>query len=656
MTVSGGRSSDHVSEALLSKLLDLTHARTNGELVCDASGTEVHVCLYSGRIAWARDSRHPLEFTERLKKVAQLDDEVFKEVLADCARSHTPIGETLVAWKLATPEQVRGALRHQTGTAFSVLQRCSSDVRTVFLARPQLKYRPDFTFEPQEFFSLLQRGPSTAFAKVAPPLPRHTEPERRGSGQGPPHGGPPKPAVQTAPATPTLPQIKPKPQKRLSPVLMGILAGLLIVGAAAVIIALNRDSPLMEPSPQTSGAPGTEQPPSPAPSPAGVAETTGAPASTGPGAANGVTDTEVIVGMCGPFSGPTRETGRAIRVGIEAALSRANDSGGVNGRRIRLVALDDAYDPNLTPKVIRELLDNRKVFGIVGSNGTVTSAAALPLVLERKALFFGALTGAPFLRKRPPDRLVFNYRPSDAEETEAAVKYLVEIRHIPPQQIAVFYQDDAFGSAGLAGVEQEMQRHRYSTAQMVRMAYKRNSANVDEALTIFEKERARIQAVVMVATYQAAVQFIQKVRDLGASPVFTNVSSVNPNALAERLLSEGGRYTSDVVVTQTVPLPSAKATAAMEYQAALAKYFVGEKPDFISFEGFIVGRLLVEGIRLAGRNLNTDTLVSAFESIRNLDMGVGSTISFSPSDHQASHKIWGTLLQPDGSFKAIRLE
>jgi branched-chain amino acid transport system substrate-binding protein len=650
-----------VSEGLLPKLLDLTHARANGELVCDAAGTEVHVCLYSGRIAWARDSKHPLEFTEHLKRIARLDDEMLEEVVADCAQSRAPIGETLVAWKLASPDQVRIALRHQTGTAFSVLQKCAYDVRTVFLARPTMSYRQDFTFDPQEFFSLLQKvPPATSGGADADPFLRPPVPERRGNGQGaPPGGGPAQPAARSAPV-PVPPLSPPQRRKRLSPVAVVALVAVLLAGAVAALVAANRRSPPIDTGPRPTTEPfAAAQTPPPAPPPAAVATATqaaGTPTSARPGTVNGVTDAEVVLGMSGPFSGAARETGRAMRVGVETALALANEGGGVNGRRVRLVALDDGYDPTRTPRVIQELLDDRKVFAIVGSSGTATSAAALPLVMEHKALFVGALTGAPFLRKRPPERLVFNYRPSYAEETGAAVKYLVEVRRIPPQQIALFYQDDAFGSAGLAGVEQEIQRHRYSTAQMVRMTYKRNSADVKEALAVFGKERARIRAVVMVATYQAAIQFIQQVRDLGASPVFTNVSSVNSNALAEGLLSEGARYASDVVVTQTVPLPTAKATAAMEYQAALSRYFVGEKPDFVSFEGFILGRLLVEGIRRAGRDLSTEALVTALESIRDLDMGIGSTISLASTDHQGSHKVWGTLLQPDGSFKSIRLE
>ncbi|HYQ81302.1 MAG TPA: ABC transporter substrate-binding protein [Anaeromyxobacteraceae bacterium] len=376
--------------------------------------------------------------------------------------------------------------------------------------------------------------------------------------------------------------------------------------------------------------------------------------SSGPVA--GVSDTEVVFGMSSPFSGAIKELGRGMRTGLEVAFAVANESGGVHGRKLRLLALDDGYEPERTKQVMQELLDQRKVFAIVGNVGSPTAAVTIPMVTAKKVVLFGALSGAPLLRKSPPDRYVFNYRPSYAEETAAAVRYLVDVRRVDPRQIGVFYQDDAFGEAGLAGVEEQLRRYRRNPADLVKATYHRNSADVSEAIARFKKEQGKVKAVAMVATYQAAIQFVQQAKDRGLGLVFTNVSAVDANELADALTGAGPGYTSDVVVTQIVPLPTSKATAALRYQAALEKHAIGEKPGFLTFEGYIVGNILIEALRRAGRELDTERLVAAFEDIRGLDLGIGTPITFGPKEHQGSHKVWGTQLQPDGTWKAIDLE
>ena len=376
--------------------------------------------------------------------------------------------------------------------------------------------------------------------------------------------------------------------------------------------------------------------------------------SSGPVA--GVSDTQVVFGMSSPFSGAIKELGRGMRTGLEVAFAVANESGGVHGRKLHLMALDDGYDPERTKSVMQELLEQRKVFAIAGNVGSPTAAVTIPMVMGKKVVFFGALSGAPLLRKSPPDRYVFNYRPSYAEETAAAVRYLVDVRRIDPRQIGVFHQSDAFGEAGLAGVEEQLRRYRRNPAEMVRATYQRNSADVSEAIARFRKDQGKVKAVVMVATYQAAIQFVQQAKDRGLGLVFTNVSAVGANELAEGLTSAGPGYTSDVMVTQIVPLPTSKATAALRYQAALEKHAVGEKPGFLTFEGYIVGNILIEALRRAGKDLNNERLVAAFEDIKGLDLGIGTPITFGPKEHQGSHKVWGTELQPDGSYKSIDLE
>ena len=142
-----------------------------------------------------------------------------------------------------------------------------------------------------------------------------------------------------------------------------------------------------------------------------------------------------------------------MKLGIEAAFRAENEDGGVDGRMLRLVAADDAYEPARTTETMQQLYERDQVFGFIGNVGTPTAAVAAPFALERRTLFFGAFTGAGLLRRDPPDRYVFNYRASYAEETYAVVRYLMKVRKLRPDQIAVFAQQDSYGDSGYAGVE-----------------------------------------------------------------------------------------------------------------------------------------------------------------------------------------------------------
>lgn len=370
----------------------------------------------------------------------------------------------------------------------------------------------------------------------------------------------------------------------------------------------------------------------------------------------GVTDTEVTFGMSAPFTGPAKELGRQMKIGLEVAFGVANDAGGVAGRKVKLIALDDGYEPTRTKEVVKDLAEQRKVFGFVGNVGTPTAAVALPYALERKMLFFGPFTGASLLRKDPPDRYVFNYRASYIEETAATVKYLVEVRRIRPEHIAILTQDDAFGDAGFQGVARAMRQYRKDPATLLRVNYKRNTAEVLDAVKAVLDRREKVRAVIIVGTYRAAARFMEKIREENSRMIFTNVSFVGSSALAEELVQLGARYAQGAIVTQVVPLPTSRSTAVLRYQEALGKYAPGEKPDFVSLEGYVTGNILLEALRRTGKALDTEALVNTLENIRGLDLGLGAPINFSLSEHQGSHKVWGTVLDGAGNFQSLDLE
>jgi branched-chain amino acid transport system substrate-binding protein len=371
----------------------------------------------------------------------------------------------------------------------------------------------------------------------------------------------------------------------------------------------------------------------------------------------GVTENEIRFGISAPFSGAAKGLGQNMKLGIDAAFKVANANGGIHGRQLRLVAADDGYEPARTAETMRQLYERDRVFAVVGNVGTPTAVVALPYALDHRMLFYGAFTGAGLLRRDPPDRYVFNYRASYAEETDATVRYLVKVRHLKPEQIAVFAQQDAYGDAGFAGVAKAVRALQGADeSTILRLNYKRNTMDVDDAVAQLKKSRIPIKAVIMVPTYRAAARFIEKTRDLFPSMIYTSVSFVGSTALASELMLLGQKYATGVIVTQVVPAVDGHSSVVLDYKSALAKYLPGESPDYVSLEGYLAGSVLVEALRRNGPRLDTESLVETLENLHDLDMGLGTLVSFGRTEHQAVHKVWATELDATGRYQPIDLQ
>jgi ABC-type branched-subunit amino acid transport system substrate-binding protein len=367
----------------------------------------------------------------------------------------------------------------------------------------------------------------------------------------------------------------------------------------------------------------------------------------------GTRDNEILLGMSGPFNGPSKELGREMEVGIKTYLRHINEGGGVHGRKLKLIALDDEYEPDKALANMKELHEKHKVFAVIGNIGTPTALVTVPYAIDNKLLFFGAFTGAKALRTDPPARYVFNYRASYEEETAKIVEYLVKIRKVPPDQIAVFDQQDGYGDAGFSGVVKVMRsKYQRNPEDIVRVRYERNTSQVHDAVqTIMKKPELR--AVVMVGTYKPVTEFIRQLKENKRDLIFTNVSFVGSEALADGLTPLG--YAEDVIVTQVVPPIDSSATIVLEYKELLKKYYPNERPSFTSLEGFISTSLFVEGLRRAGDNPTSEKVIDALETIRDFELGTGAPLTFSRSQHQASHKVWGTKLDKAGTFRVLEM-
>jgi ABC-type branched-subunit amino acid transport system substrate-binding protein len=276
--------------------------------------------------------------------------------------------------------------------------------------------------------------------------------------------------------------------------------------------------------------------------------------------------------------------------------------------------------------------------------------------LERRALFFAPGTGSNITRRDPPDRYVFNYRPSYAEETAAIVNYLIKMRRLQPKQIAIFAQKDPFGDAGFAGVAKAFRTLGVNDSAILRVGYEKNTIDVDEAIKTLKAQKVPVRAVVMVATTRASAKFIEKANEQLPNLILANISSVGGSALASELMLLGPRFTNGVMVTQIVPGVSGYSSTVLEYKTAMAKYFAGEAPNYTSLEGYISASILIQGLKRVGPQFDTEKVVETLENMNTLDLGLGAQIGFGRAEHQASHKIWGTALDETGTFQPIELE
>ena len=355
-------------------------------------------------------------------------------------------------------------------------------------------------------------------------------------------------------------------------------------------------------------------------------------------AENGVTDKEILIGQFAAMSGPAALLGKRMQIGMQAYFTAVNAQGGVNGRSLKLVTRDDGYEPDKAAAAVKALIREDKVFALAGSVGTPTGIAALPIVSAEQVPLVGMFTGAQALRE-PFNRQVFHVRASYFDETERIVQHLTTFG---VKKIAVFYQNDSYGKAGLDGVLRALTKRQLKPVAIATV--ERNSVDVSKALeTILKSEP---EAIVQISAYTSCAAFIKAARAKGYGGQFFNVSFVGSQALADAL----GELGQGVAISQVVPFPYVPSAAIVrEYQQRMTE--AGHKDfDFSSMEGFLTARVLVEGLRRAGKNLTRDGLIGGLESMHEVNLG-GFTINYSAKDHQGSSFTDLTIIGRNGKFR-----
>jgi len=359
-------------------------------------------------------------------------------------------------------------------------------------------------------------------------------------------------------------------------------------------------------------------------------------------AEDGVTADTITFGQAAVLEGPASALGLGMQQGLNAAFNEINAKGGVHGRKLKLISVNDGYEPDRAIAATKKLIEEDKVFALIGPVGTPTSAAAQPIATAAKVPFMGAFTGAGFLRN-PKLENVINVRASYDAETEAWVKHLTEDLKI--SKIAIFYQDDAFGRAGLSGFKKAMDKRKMEIA--AEATYERNTVAVKSGLLTLK--RAEPEAVVIVGAYKPVAEFIKLSRKTGFNPVFVNISFVGANALAKELGADG----KGVIVSQVVPFPGdASLKVVADYQAAIRVADPKAEPEFVSLEGYLAGRLAIAALEKMGKDVTREGLIKTIKDTGKFDIG-GLMMTFGPEDNEGLDKVFMTIIEADGTFKPI---
>jgi len=350
----------------------------------------------------------------------------------------------------------------------------------------------------------------------------------------------------------------------------------------------------------------------------------------------GVTDNSIHLGMSSPFSGPNGGYGAALRVGVEAALAEANARGGVSGRKLKLTALDDGYETDRTVANTQKLINDEKVFALISFYGSSPTTAAMKVFSEAGVPLVGTISGAGSLRE-PVNPYMFNLRASYADETAATINHLLGIGIT---NVAVFYQDDGFGKSGLDGVIKTLAQHDLKPSATAAIA--RNATDASEAVKTIAAVSP--QAVVMVTLLKPTAAFVKAMRAAGQTPQFVTLSPIGADLLVKDM---GANEARGIGITQVMPYPWNDAMPLIrDYKNAIANSDKTAEPNYYGLEGYVAGRVMIEGLKRINGEPTREKLMAALEQAP-IDLK-GFQVRYSPSDHYGSHFVELTILGREG--------
>ena len=350
----------------------------------------------------------------------------------------------------------------------------------------------------------------------------------------------------------------------------------------------------------------------------------------------GVNRKEIVIGSCSALEGPSHALGTQQIKGAQAYFNLINDEGGIDGRKLRLIAYDDSYDPAKT-EICFKRLQSQNVFAMGFFVGTPTAVKYLPMAEEAKIPLIGLFTGAQTLYQ-PLRHWVINVRASYGDETREQVEGLW--MGLGYRKIAVIYPDDAFGAAVLEGIRSALKSK--GAEPVATGTYPRQTAEADAAIQAVRG--ANPNAVVIVGPANTVGPIVKKAHAQGWKPMFVTVSFAG----TDDLILQAGADADGMVITQVVPpyyLTDLKTVAL--YRKTFAKYAPREEPGFVSLEGFVNAMVMVEGLKRAGKDLTREGLIRGIESIHQMDLGLGPQLllNYSAKDHQGFNTVIPTVIR-----------
>lgn len=352
----------------------------------------------------------------------------------------------------------------------------------------------------------------------------------------------------------------------------------------------------------------------------------------------GVTAKTILIGQSTPLSGANKELGEDIRSGALAYFKKINDAGGVNGRTIDLLSLDDANDTKRSGANAKELLADKGVLALFGYASATLSRPALPFVDQYKAPFFAPFTGADPMRQF--NRYVYNVRASYADELEKIVEYYFTTG---AKRFSVVYYDDVVGKENFAAVERALKK-RGLTATSVTAFKDRAKPDIDGGVK--EVAKGSPDVVILTTLFKASADFIRAGRKSGLNAQFVSNSFPGASPLAKELGKDG----VGVAIAQVVPPPARKSLPIVrEYQAAIEKLTGKKEYSFTALEAYIAAKVLVEGIRRAGPRLSRESLLKSLDTMQKFDAGE-YFVNFTSNDHNGSSFVELTIIGKDLQF------
>ncbi len=362
-------------------------------------------------------------------------------------------------------------------------------------------------------------------------------------------------------------------------------------------------------------------------------------------------DDDVIkIGMTVPLTGELHSIGEGERIGVQIYFDKINANGGIGGKKLKLLALDDGYDPLKAASNVHQLIDQDNVFAFMGNMGSAPAVVTLPIINQKKIILFAPVTGNKIYRNVPPDHYIFNFRASLNQETEALVNGVLSIG-IKPDEIAFFIQQDGFGQNVYQGALSALKSAGFSRPESLPFAsFTRGTLNVEDALArIMQYAKGPLKAFILGGNYSTNAKFIKLAKKEYPNAIFLSVSGrIDP---ADFQKGED----KNIVTVELVPNSNSNLPAIVEYREDLKKYGNNASPSATSLEGYLSAKLFVKALQKAAeeKNLTTENMINILENMRNVDIGIGINIDFDKNNHQALRTVWPVLLKNE-KFETLK--